>query len=86
MLKNKNPGFITEHIYRAVRTEGPVIIKLSSLEDRFSLSLWHLLTPIYGILVKKKKPKVQLKLKKNVSKIKNRNKKQDKVYGSTDLE
>lgn len=25
MLKNKHPGFITEHLYRAVRSEGPVI-------------------------------------------------------------
>jgi hypothetical protein len=33
-MKNKNPGFISEHLYRAVRSEGPVIITLSSSEDR----------------------------------------------------
>ena len=33
-MKNKHPGFISEHLYRAVRSEGPVIITLYSSEDR----------------------------------------------------
>jgi hypothetical protein len=33
IMKNKHPGFLTEHLYRAVRSEGPVIIVSFSLED-----------------------------------------------------
>ncbi len=33
MMKNKHPGFITEHIYRAARSEGPVPLSLLSSED-----------------------------------------------------
>ena len=86
MMKNKNPGFITEHLYRAVRSEGPVIIILSSSEDLFSLLHSPPSTLIYGMLVKKKKFKAQLKHKRNALKIKKMIKKQDRAYGTTDME
>jgi hypothetical protein len=33
MMKAKKPGIIFEHIARAVRSEGPVILALDSSED-----------------------------------------------------
>ena len=86
MMKNKNPGFITEHLYRAVRSEGPVIIILSSSEDLFSLLHSPPSTLIYGMLVKKKKFKAQLKHKRNALKIKKMIKKPDRACGTTDME
>ena len=34
LMKNKHPGFVTEHLYRTVRSEGPVTRHSFSFEDR----------------------------------------------------
>ncbi len=85
MMKNKHPGFITEHIYRAVRSEGPVNITTFSSEaqsDWFSLQP---LTLISGIPENKKKFRLPSKPKRRKLRMKRTIKLHKTLFGTTDL-
>lgn len=70
MMKAKKPGFIFEHIARAVRSEGPVSNPIFSSEDLSSSLVSVHSMPISGTPEKKKKNKLQSTLRRRRPKTK----------------
>ena len=84
MMKAKRPGVLFEHLAKAVRSEGPVHIFLSSSEALSSSSSSLQSMPTFGIQVKRKKLQLLPKLKPRKSKTKLMTRQLETLYGSTD--